>query len=519
MSGDILRTIVARRRRRIESEGHAQGLDGSLSGPGIFLPANRSVPIVPFPQAIVCEIKRRSPSRGVFASELDPVELAGRYIAQGATAISVLTEQDHFGGGLADLMAIKRRYPGVTLLRKDFLFDEEDIRVSFRAGADAVLLIAAILEPSRLKQLLACAQDLGLAALVEVHDQAELEAVRPLQPALVGMNSRDLASFEVDLLRPLELAAQVDWPASLVFESGIFEPIDVRLAADGGFDAVLVGEAAVTDPGRIRALRSAMISRVEARRTANRSGALGRRPIVPFWSAVAVRRAAQPGSPLVKICGITNEYDALSSVAHGADMIGLVYADSVRSAPEGLAQRLSVRTEFAGGGGHAPVPIVAVVVEPTDIAAPSFWLDRVRADLAAGAIAAVQLHGAAEPETVVAFDWPCYKALRPASVEEASTIGAYPSPRVLIDAFHPHQLGGTGTEVDSQIIAAASRALNGAVARPLWLAGGLDPTNVRRLVAQHRPELVDASSRLEQRPGHKDAALVAAFIDAAKASR
>ncbi|MFW6261108.1 MAG: bifunctional indole-3-glycerol phosphate synthase/phosphoribosylanthranilate isomerase, partial [Spirochaetota bacterium] len=126
--------IVARRRARISAEGHALGAD---------VPAERIAPLVRFLRAprLVCEIKRKSPSRGAIDAGLDPVELAGRYVSRGVRSVSVLTEEDFFAGSLADLMAVKRAHPNLAVLRKDFLVDEEDVEVSYRAGADAVLLI------------------------------------------------------------------------------------------------------------------------------------------------------------------------------------------------------------------------------------------------------------------------------------------------------------------------------------------------------------------------------------------
>ena len=536
MPADILRKIVERRRRRIEAEGYAQGTDGAAAGPGMFLPSNRSVPLVPFPQSVICEIKRRSPSRGELAADIDPVAVAGTYIEAGARALSVLTEQDHFGGSLSDLIAIKRRYPNVAVLRKDFLFDEHDLRVSQRAGADAVLLIAAILDAERLGALLSAAHAMGLAALVEVHNRAELEMIRPLRPRLVGINSRNLSTFHVDLLTPLELVAEIDWPAKVVFESGLFHPHEVRMAAEAGFEAVLIGEGAVTNPGGIGAFVAAMEEQRGALWQQRRGGARGRAAAPPVWSTLAVRRARGKGAPLVKICGITNEYDALTAVAEGADVLGLVYADSPRSAPDGLARKLSARPEIAGGADAPPVPLVAVVVEPAgpppDLPSPVLpystppssgspagepsWLDRARADLEAGFLSALQLHGDSTPDTVVCFGHPFYKALRPVDAQAAARAAAYPSVRVLIDAYSPHAAGGTGLSVSEEIIEAARTALADPVHRGLWLAGGLDAVNVARIVQRCRPELVDASSKLESRPGHKDAALVAAFIAAAK---
>jgi indole-3-glycerol phosphate synthase/phosphoribosylanthranilate isomerase len=138
--------IVARRRARLAAEGHALGVE---------VPHERDTLLVPFlvPPGVICEVKRRSPSRGAIDQSLDPIALAGSYRSQGARSLSVLTEQDHFAGSLADLINIKRAYPDLAVLRKDFLVDCEDVEISYRAGADAVLLIASVLTADELTRL------------------------------------------------------------------------------------------------------------------------------------------------------------------------------------------------------------------------------------------------------------------------------------------------------------------------------------------------------------------------------
>ena len=253
----ILLEIAERRRRRLAE-----------SGPefGAALPPERELPIVPFPgpTGLICEIKRRSPSRGAIGEIPDPVEQARRYRQGGAGAVSVLTEMDYFAGSLEDLMAVKWAEPELAVLRKDFLLGPEEVEISHRSGADAILLIAALLEVETVGAMLREAERLGLAALVEVHTREEARAVAPLAPPLVGMNSRDLHSFTVDRTVPLEVASAIDWPAELVFESGIARGEDVRLALAAGFSAVLVGETAVRHPERLPELAAAARGRGDA---------------------------------------------------------------------------------------------------------------------------------------------------------------------------------------------------------------------------------------------------------------
>ncbi len=238
---NIRDAIVSKRRMRIGREGHALGAR---------IPAKRETPVVPFGRApgVICEVKRRSPSKGDISAGLDPVRQASLYAAEGITSVSVLTEEDHFRGSLADLISIKRAYPDLSVLRKDFLVDPEDIDISFQAGADAVLLIASVLDGPALKNMHARACELGMAALVELHDEADIEKVCSFSPRLVGINSRNLETFTVDPIHPIALKAKIGWQATLVYESGIRGAEDARLASTSGFDCLLVGEAVLRNP-------------------------------------------------------------------------------------------------------------------------------------------------------------------------------------------------------------------------------------------------------------------------------
>ncbi len=207
---------------------------------------------------LIAEVKKASPSRGLLRAGFDPVELARIYAGAGASAISVLTDEKHFQGSLEHLAAIRRALPqGPPLLRKDFLFDEYQLYEARDHGADAVLLIAAILEPTLLAQLVALAKSLGMAALVEVHDEPELERALGASAEIIGINNRDLRTFEVDLGTTERLAPFVPADKTIVAESGIFTRENVRRLEVCGVHAVLIGEALVTaaDPGaKIREL-------------------------------------------------------------------------------------------------------------------------------------------------------------------------------------------------------------------------------------------------------------------------
>lgn len=208
--------------------------------------------------ALIAEIKRASPSRGVLSADFDPVALATTYAAHGATAISVLTDERFFGGDLTHLTAV-RAAVSVPVLRKDFVLDPYQVYEARAAGADAVLLIVAALDDARLANLHALIVELGMAALVEVHDEAELARALTLGASLIGVNNRDLRTFTVALATTERLARLVPPDVALVAESGIFSADDVRRMGAVGAHAVLVGEALVTAPdvaARVRELSS-----------------------------------------------------------------------------------------------------------------------------------------------------------------------------------------------------------------------------------------------------------------------
>ena len=200
----------------------------ALTGPGL---------------AVIAEIKRRSPSRGVIDSALEPSLLAKQYEAGGAAAVSVLTEPDHFAGSLADLESV-RESVGLPVLRKDFILAESQVWQARSAGADSILLIVAVLDDSTLSGLLDTARAVGMEPLVEVHDEVEATRAVNAGARIIGVNNRDLTTFDVDLgtaetIRPLlgDVVA--------VAESGIWTDEDAGRMRSAGFDAVLVGESLV----------------------------------------------------------------------------------------------------------------------------------------------------------------------------------------------------------------------------------------------------------------------------------
>lgn len=209
--------------------------------------------------AVIAEVKRRSPSKGDLAPDLVPEVLAKAYADGGATCLSVLTDGEFFAGSADDLVQA-RAATDIPVLRKDFTVGPADVCDARLMGADAVLLIAAVLAPAALASLCRLAIELGLDALVEVHDEAEVDVSLAAGATLIGVNQRDLATFTVDTRRAERVATSIPDGVMRVAESGIAGPADARRLADAGYHAVLVGEALVraVDPGRaVAALRGA----------------------------------------------------------------------------------------------------------------------------------------------------------------------------------------------------------------------------------------------------------------------
>ena len=190
-------------------------------------------------------MKQASPSKGVLLEDADPVGLAGLYEQAGARAISVLTDHRYFKGTLDDLTSISQTV-AVPCLRKDFIIDAYQIHEARAAQADAILLIVRILSDQQIKDYMALAGELGMAALVETHDAGEIERALNVGAHIIGINNRDLSNFAVDIKTTLELRKLVPGGHVLVSESGIETRDDVLALEDGGVDAILVGEALVT---------------------------------------------------------------------------------------------------------------------------------------------------------------------------------------------------------------------------------------------------------------------------------
>ncbi len=214
--------------------------------------------------SVIAECKKASPSKGLLDPNYDPVALANTFVRGGASAISVLTDKRHFQGSLEDLTNVKGAVEAINaqipVLRKDFIFHPYQVYEARAAGADALLLIVAVLEVGELKDLLELTHELGMEALVEIHTEAELERVAPLYPRVIGINNRNLQTFEVDFDNTNRLRGVIPEGVVVVGESGIKSADDVRLMREIGVDAVLVGESLIRSNDARAMLRELVIA-------------------------------------------------------------------------------------------------------------------------------------------------------------------------------------------------------------------------------------------------------------------
>ena len=240
---DILQKIVDNTRRELDERQARTPIDVLEAALADAPPVRdfTAALVAKKPVAVIAEVKKASPSKGLIREDFDPVAIARRYEAAGAAAVSVLTDEKFFQGSLDDLVAI-RKAVSLPVLRKDFIVHRYQLVEARVAGADAVLLISEVLSPIALKAMLKTTHDLGMQALVEAHDRKHLEAALTVGARLIGINNRNLKSFRVDLMSTERIAPLVADDRVLVSESGITCASDVRRLAACGVKAILVGE-------------------------------------------------------------------------------------------------------------------------------------------------------------------------------------------------------------------------------------------------------------------------------------
>ncbi len=500
MSEDILAKIVRMRREDISRLGLNFGIE---------IPEKRRGGHTEFlgNAGAILEVKRASPSKGDIAPDLDPVALATTYAEAHAQAVSVLTEGNFFKGSLRDLIAVtdlmeRRRQQGLhacAVLRKDFLLFEDEIDIAYRCGADAVLLIARILDDEQLVRMAKRTQSFDMQAFVEVREVDDLRKLKVVTEALgesaaktivAGVNSRDLATFHTDPLVPASVRSKL--PAKAVFESGILCPADATYARNLGFTGILVGEAVAKNPPLAKDVVGAFESGSE-----NARGGFWRKFAECKFGRQEVRR------PLVKICGITREEDGLLAAELGADMLGFVFSTTKRLTTEEFVTSFSTKLRAEG---NPCVPLLVGVITDPESAEGKTAIKLARE----GVLDAIQLHGV-DPSNLAAPAIPYYCAARVGEESDFDKVAALRrngEPRILLDAKVEGIPGGTGKTIPENLLREKAGEL------PLWLAGGITPANVAELVGKFAPELIDVSSGVEDAPGIKNSEKLKALFAA-----
>jgi len=433
------------------------------------------------PARLIAEVKRASPSKGMLAERFDPVGQASAYAAGGAAAISVLTEPRYFLGALEHLSAVRAAVT-VPVLRKDFLLDPYQVYEARAAGADAALLILAMLDDALAADLLALIRSLGMEALVEAHNADEVARAVRLGASVIGVNARDLRTFAVDTAVVRRLRALVPADRIFIAESGVSDWRGAAQARAWGADAVLVGEALMRAADPVAKAREL-------------STAPGGATATLFGGA---------GQPFVKICGLATPEQAQASARFSADAFGLVFAPMApahRRVTVAQAARI-----VAGVSTRAPLP-VGVFVNPA-----AAEVAEVAARVGLGAI---QLSGDESPEAcaeiAAATDLPLIKALRLRAEADLNRLDDYirGGATLLLDTPAAGLYGGAGKTGDWSLAARVAEQW------PIILAGGLSPANVAEAVRAVAPRGVDVSSGVET-DAAKDIAKIQTFLAQAR---
>lgn len=448
--------------------------------------------------AIVAEIKRASPSKGMIAKDANASSLAQSYAACGVAGISVLTEPTYFKGSLEDLATSRRdverdsiegKRPRPAFLRKDFIIDEYQLVEAAAYGADSVLLIVAILTETQLSSLLTSSRKLGIEPLVEVADEYELDRALRVGAHLIGVNARDLHTFVVSTdaaCRVIQagrvLSNEKKAPIVFVGLSGVKSHVDMNNYRRSGAHAALVGEHLM----RVRSVPRAIASLL-----------------------------GKPVPPLIKICGICSVEDALSAYEAGADIIGIIFApSSKRLVTIEVAQQISkairsLTNDYKSSSSSSLDSLVDACDSKTLIC--GVFADQSADDVAkvisSVSLDIVQFSGASDVVLIPEQDPPlfCFKATHVRedtvinNVESVSTQHKSNSVIMLLDSFDPFVGGGTGRAFDWKRLASMS-----SLPKFFALAGGLQPDNVSRAVDTLHPFIIDVCSGVEAKARTKD---------------
>jgi anthranilate synthase/indole-3-glycerol phosphate synthase/phosphoribosylanthranilate isomerase len=462
----------------------------------------------PFPLSLMAEIKRASPSKGVISLSTCAPAQARKYATAGASVISVLTEPEWFKGGIEDLRAVRQSLEAMpnrpAVLRKEFIFDEYQILEARLAGADTILLIAKMLDTGTLTKLYKYSQSLDMEPLVEVNTPAEMEIAVDLGAKVIGVNNRNLTSFEVDLGTTSRLMGLVPKSTVVCALSGISGPDDVTAYRDEGVKAILVGEALMRASDTVTFVANLLGGSPNGLRL-------------------------QKGRRAVKICGTRTPEAAKIAIEAGADMIGIILVPGrKRFITNAIAQQISdVVKQTAKAGAEQPQPPQcdltsaseyfghsARLVNPARALLVGVFQDAALADIIAQiqtlSLDVVQLHGSEPLEWARLIPVPVIRRFTPGEAGLGNR-GYHALP--LLDAG----VGGLGRLLDFSAVQATCRTDPGI---RFILAGGLNPQNIEDVLDTLGDErgkvmAVDVSSGVES-DGHQDHDKIRAFIKAVK---
>ena len=478
----ILDTIVEATKIRVAQEKQVESPE-AVKAAALALPSDTGFP---FEAALrqqdfnfICEVKKASPSKGIIAEHFPYLDIAKEYEMAGAAAISVLTEPDFFKGDKKYLQEIASTVK-IPVLRKDFIIDEYQIYQAKVWGASAILLICACLDVPMLTKFRELADSLGLASLVEAHDEKEVQMAIDCGARIIGVNNRNLKDFTVDVQNSVRLRNLVQDDVIFVSESGLETPEDIQVLRDNNIGVALMGETFMRSPNKVEKL--------------------------------AYLYGPTYYTPKVKMCGISKVETIPAVVEAKPDYMGLVFAPSKRQVTveqakilieelhRGYAKKYGSDTEH---DKNDTIKTVGVFVNET--------VDNLVTIANEANLDAVQLHGD-EDETFIQSlkertNVEVWKAIQIRTAADTEKWIDSSAEMLLFDAYHKDERGGTGEVFDWSSLDAFER--------PFMLAGGIDSTNVARAIRTVRPYGIDISSGIETN-GMKDDKKITAFTKIVK---
>lgn len=534
---EILTQICETKKRKMQEKGISLGYD---------LPQKREFPLIyptllndksaPF---VIAEVKRKSPTKGHISTITEPTKLAQIYINQGANAISVLCEEDYFQGSLQDLYAIKRAFPQACILRKDFILHKDEARVSYLFGADMVLLIVALFVDD-MESFCAIYDELlayNLTPLIEIHTLAEYNLIKDLnlQKAIVGINTRNLKTFQINKMEAMKLRAQIPKHIPVIFESGIQSEYDSFMAGSGGFQGILCGSFLVEQLDKKEAFLESsgdlvLSYNIDSKHILHYSIIHGLKQAFSIGANKAIfstllqrfytknhSMQKECYKPLIKVCGI-NDLEFLKESVKYADMLGFILTpESMRYVDRKFLQE--AQKAFNTHKDSMPLRVGVVTHECVEVGVK--YLEE-------GLIDCLQLHDMSISfciESEIVKDIESFYGPYPLHTLyarlNAGLLPFYPSINykelLHIDkGLQTHfalwdSSAGSGCDIDIvaiQDFLAKHKTLQG----NLWLAGGISAKNLQTILTL-KPMLLDICSGFESQKGKKSIPSLKEFFD------